>query len=95
VSGHGLGDRSSIPGKGRNFVFATTSRPVLKTAQPPAQWALGIRFSEIKRPKRETDLRSLLSLHDVLVEFIPVFVALITGCGKETGDYKDAVFTKL
>jgi hypothetical protein len=46
----GLEDRSSIPGRGRNFVFDTVSRPTLRPTQPPNQWVPGVR-----RPEREGD----------------------------------------
>jgi hypothetical protein len=33
--------RSSSPGEGKNVLFSTSSRPVLRPTQPLTQWALG------------------------------------------------------
>jgi hypothetical protein len=48
---YGLDDRgcrSSSPGKDKNFLFSTSSRPVLGDNKPHIQWVLGI-----KRPGHE------------------------------------------
>jgi hypothetical protein len=37
-SDYGLDDQGSIPGKGKNFFFATASGPVLGPIHPPIQW---------------------------------------------------------
>jgi hypothetical protein len=45
VSDYGLGDRGSIPDRGRGFFFlAPASRPALGPTQPPIQWV-----PEVKR----------------------------------------------
>jgi hypothetical protein len=36
-----MSGRSSSPGKGKNFLFSTSSRPVLGPTQPPIQWIPG------------------------------------------------------
>jgi hypothetical protein len=49
--GYGLGDRDSIPGKGRNFIhLATVSRRALRTTQPPIQYIPGALSLRVKRP---------------------------------------------
>jgi hypothetical protein len=47
--GYGLDDRGSIPGKGRIFLFATTSRPPLGSTQHPTKWVTGVPSSGIKQ----------------------------------------------
>jgi hypothetical protein len=47
--------RSSSPGGGKNFLFSTSSRPVLGLTQPPIQWVLGALSPGVKRPGREAD----------------------------------------
>jgi hypothetical protein len=47
--------RSSSPGKVKNFLFSTSSRPVLWPTQPPVQSVSGSCSPEIKRPGREAD----------------------------------------
>jgi hypothetical protein len=47
--------RSSSPGRGRIFLFPTSSRPVLGPSQPPIQWVLGVLSLGVKRPAREAD----------------------------------------
>jgi len=42
VLGYTLHDIGSIPGKGRDFFFVTTSRPILGSTQYPIQWVPGI-----------------------------------------------------
>jgi hypothetical protein len=44
------GDRSSIPGRVKNFLFSRSSRPALRSTQYPIQWVPGV-----KRPGREVD----------------------------------------
>jgi hypothetical protein len=46
---------SSSPGGGKNFLFSTSSRPVLGPTQPPFQWVPGTLWPEVKRPGREAD----------------------------------------
>jgi hypothetical protein len=42
--------RSSSPGRVKNFLFSTSSRPALGSAQLPIQWVL-----RVKRPGHEAD----------------------------------------
>jgi hypothetical protein len=46
--------RSSSPGRMKNFLFSTSSRPVLGSTQPPIQWVSGA-FTGVKRQGREAD----------------------------------------
>jgi hypothetical protein len=43
AAGYGLDDRgqSSSPGRIKNFLFSTSSRPALGSTQPPIQWVPG------------------------------------------------------
>jgi hypothetical protein len=45
----GLDDRVSIPGRGKIFLFSTTSTQALGPNQPLIQWILGIGFPGVKR----------------------------------------------
>jgi hypothetical protein len=47
--------RSSRPGRGRNFLFSTSSRPTLGPTHPPIQWVPGAFSQGVKRPTREAD----------------------------------------
>jgi hypothetical protein len=47
--------RSSSLGRGKNFLFSMSSRPVLRPTQLPIQWVPGALYPAIKRPERETD----------------------------------------
>jgi hypothetical protein len=47
--------RSSSPGRVKNFLFSTSSRPVQGPTQPPIQWVPGSLFPGVKRPEREAD----------------------------------------
>jgi hypothetical protein len=47
--------RSSSPGRIKNFLFSTSSRPVLGWTQPPIQCVPGALSPGVKRPGRETD----------------------------------------
>jgi hypothetical protein len=47
--------RSSSPGRVKNFLFSTSSRPALGFTQPPIQWAPGALSPGVKRPGREAD----------------------------------------
>jgi hypothetical protein len=49
------GGRSSSPGRVKNFVFSTSSRPKLASTQPPIRWVLGALSPGVKRPGREAD----------------------------------------
>jgi hypothetical protein len=58
ATGCGLDDtrgRSSSPGKVKNFLFSTSSRPVLGSTQPPIQWLPGTLSPWVKRQGREAD----------------------------------------
>jgi hypothetical protein len=51
ATSYGLDDPSSSPGRVKNFLFSRSSRPALRSNQPPIQWVpLGV-----KRPGREVD----------------------------------------
>jgi hypothetical protein len=47
-------DRISIPGSVENFLLSTSSRPVLRTTQPPIQWVTDAISSTVKRSGRES-----------------------------------------
>jgi hypothetical protein len=57
AAGYGLGGRgvgrSSSPGRGKNFLFSTSSRPTLGPTQPPIQWVRGALYPGVKLPGRE------------------------------------------
>jgi hypothetical protein len=54
-AGRPLAGRSSSPGCVKNFLFSTSSRPALGSAQPPIQWLPGALSPGVKRPGREGD----------------------------------------
>jgi hypothetical protein len=47
--------QSSSPNRVKNFLFSTSSRPVLGPTQPPFQWVLRALSPWVKRPGHETD----------------------------------------
>jgi hypothetical protein len=47
--------RGSSPGRGKNFLFSTLSRPALGSTQLPIHWVPGALSSGVKRPGREAD----------------------------------------
>jgi hypothetical protein len=47
--------RSSSPGRVKNFLFSTSSRPALGPTQPPIQWVQGTLSTGVMRPGREAD----------------------------------------
>jgi hypothetical protein len=47
-TGYGQDSRVWIPGRGKMFLFSTTSRPVLGHTPPPIQWVPGASFSGAK-----------------------------------------------
>jgi hypothetical protein len=47
--------QSSSPGKVKNFLFSTLSRPALGSIQLPIQWVPGAISPGVKRPGREAD----------------------------------------
>jgi hypothetical protein len=47
--------RSSSPGRVKNFLFSTSSRPALGSTQPPIQWVPGALSLGVKRPGREAN----------------------------------------
>jgi hypothetical protein len=49
---------SSSPGRIKNFLFSTSSRPALAPIQPPIQWVPGVLSPGVKRSGSEAD-RSL------------------------------------
>jgi len=44
-----------IPGRGRNLLFVTMSRLILRPTQPPIQWVLLAISSGLKQPSHEAD----------------------------------------
>jgi hypothetical protein len=48
-------DRSSSPGRVKNFLFSKSSRPALRSTQLPIQWVPWDISSRVKRPGREVD----------------------------------------
>jgi hypothetical protein len=58
ATGYGLDDRrgrSSSTDRVKNFLFSTSSRPVLGPTQPPIQWVMGAVSPGVKRQGREAD----------------------------------------
>jgi hypothetical protein len=53
--------RRSSPGRVKNFLFSTSSRPALGSTQPPIQWVSGFLSARVKRPGREADNSSTTS----------------------------------
>jgi hypothetical protein len=47
--------RSSSPGRVKNFLFSTSSRPAVVSTQPPTKCVPEALSSELKRPGREAD----------------------------------------
>jgi hypothetical protein len=47
--------RISSPGKVKNFLFSTSSKPVLGSTQPPIQWLPWVLSLGVKRPGYEAD----------------------------------------
>jgi hypothetical protein len=47
--------RNSSRGRVKNFLFSTSSRPALGSAQPPIQWVMGALVPGVKRQGREAD----------------------------------------
>jgi hypothetical protein len=50
------GGRSSGPGRVKNFLLSTSSRPALVFTQPPIQWIPEALSSGVKRPGREAEV---------------------------------------
>jgi hypothetical protein len=55
ATGYGLGGRSSIPYRGKIFMFSTASRPALGPTQPSIQWVSEAISTEVRRQEHETD----------------------------------------
>jgi hypothetical protein len=55
ATGYGPDARGSIPGRGKIFLFSTTSGPPMGPTQSPIQWAVGIIFPGVKRHRREAN----------------------------------------
>jgi hypothetical protein len=58
ATGYGLDDqegRSSSPVRVKNFLFSTSSRPALRSTQPPIHRVPEALFPGVKRPGREAD----------------------------------------
>jgi hypothetical protein len=56
------GRPSSSPGRVKNFIFSTSSRPAQGSTQLPIQWVQGGLSPGAKRPGREADHSSLASV---------------------------------
>jgi hypothetical protein len=58
ATGYGLDDRgrrSSSPGRVKNFLFFTSSRPALGPTQPLIQWVPGALSPGVKGSRREAE----------------------------------------
>jgi hypothetical protein len=53
--------RCSSPGRVKNFIFSTSSRPVMGATQPPIQWVPGCLSLGAKRPGLEAVPSSAVS----------------------------------
>jgi hypothetical protein len=66
VTGCGLDDRgggrSSSPGRVKNFLSSTSSRPTLGFTQPPIQWVPGTFSPGVKRQGLESDHSTPISV---------------------------------
>jgi hypothetical protein len=84
--------RSSRPDRVKNFLFSTSSRPVLGSTQPPIQGAPGALSPGVKRPGREADhsppasaqvkkvdlyIHSPIRLHGVVLNFLSTGTTLL------------------
>jgi hypothetical protein len=64
ATGYGQDVWCSTPGRGKNFLFSTASRPALRPTQPPLQYVLRVNSPELKRPGREADRSPSSSVED-------------------------------
>jgi hypothetical protein len=58
ATGYGLDDRGvgvRVPGRIKDFLFCTSSRPSVGPTQPPIQWVPGALSPGLKQPGREAD----------------------------------------
>jgi hypothetical protein len=58
ATGYGLDDQGvgvRFAVRGKNFYFSMSSRPVLRSTQPPIQWVPGTLSPEVKRQGHEAD----------------------------------------
>jgi hypothetical protein len=58
ATGYGLDDREvgvKSPGRVKNFLFSTSSKPAVGSTQPPIQWVTGAHSPVVKRLGREAD----------------------------------------
>jgi hypothetical protein len=53
--GYGLENQSSIPGRGKIFLFSICSRLALGPTQPPLQSVPGVISLRVKQPGHEAD----------------------------------------
>jgi hypothetical protein len=55
ATSYALDGQSSIPVRGKIFLFSTPSGPAVVSTQPPSQWVPGPIFLGVKRPGFEAD----------------------------------------
>jgi hypothetical protein len=67
---------TSSPGRIKNFLFSRSSRPALRSTQPPIQWEPEALSPGVKRPGREVDHSPPTSAevknYDMVCEFFVV-----------------------
>jgi hypothetical protein len=54
--------RRSNPGRVKNFYFSMSSKPAVGSTQPPMQWVTGALSPGVKRPGREADHSTRISV---------------------------------
>jgi hypothetical protein len=67
----GIDDQGSIPNRGSNFFFNTTSSPIVENTHPPIQFLSEALSSGVHRPEREVGHLPHLSASTVICLQIP------------------------